>query len=107
MIHPNHELVEPTTDPDYRTFSEEIWFKDGIYAWKRSDMHWEVCHLRVCPITGKPMYLAPNWPIGWSVLDKKDILEAFMRYTLEKELLGIDIFTESKNEDDKTRQEST
>lgn len=100
MKHPNFGLEEPTTDPDYRSHTIEIWFKEGIYSYERGDLRWDVTYLAVCPITGQPMYMTANYPIQWLIITNKDILEAFMRYTLEKELLGIDIFAEGK--DDKT-----
>lgn len=102
--HPAHGLAIPTKVPDYSSNTLELWFDLKMMAWARSNGQFEIGHLGECPVSGKLMYMPNFWPVQWQIITEEKAQEAYIRYSLEKELLGIDIFAEGNNEN---RQEST
>ncbi len=98
MIHPAHCIQPPNCDCDFISFSNEVWFAQGVYAYKRSNNEMEYCPLTTCPITGTPMYMPHSYPLTWVLIKDKEILEAHMRFLVEKELLGAFDFNENRKE---------
>ncbi len=88
MIHPASQIIEPSRDPDHMSFSCEVWFHEMVYSWKQSNLEWQVCPLMVCPLTGSLMYMMHTYPLCWCEIKDEDVKESYMRYLVEKELLG-------------------
>lgn len=89
MIHPAHNIKEPASDPDFVSRSNDIWFREGVYSYKLSNGEFEICPLAGCPLTGKLMYMSHSWPLLWIIIQDGRIEEAYMRYLVEKDMLGI------------------
>lgn len=89
MIHPASQIEEPNRDPDFMSFSVEIWFHENVYSWKQGNMEWQVCPMMVCPLTGELMYMMHTWPLAWVQVKGADIKETYMRFLVEKEMLGV------------------
>lgn len=85
--HPARFTECPKVDADYATFTEELYFKDKVYMRKRGDGQWEPCLLGECPVTGMLMYMQPYFPIQWLILDDERIVEAYMRYVVERDII--------------------
>lgn len=85
--HPARHIIDPTSDPDYASYTSEVHFTEMVLTRRQPHGEWVNYKLGICPLTGSLMYMPPTFPVQWMMLEDPLIDEAWLRYSLEKSML--------------------
>lgn len=84
--HPTSVISEPSRVPDYSDNHCVAWFKEKILI--STETRFGPSILDVCPVTGLLMVMPGNYPLQWQVLSSSGLQEAYVRYVMERDMLG-------------------